>query len=55
MFEFQQIKRFNILTIFLIVRNGLTNNTRYSKDWLCAMSSIFADHEIDVLRLQWLI
>lgn len=42
MFEFQQIKRFNILTIFLMVMNGLTNNTRYSKNRLYAMSSIFA-------------
>ena len=32
MFEFQQIKRFNILTICLAVMNGLTNNTRYSKN-----------------------
>ena len=32
MFESQQIKRFNILKIFLIVKNGLTNNTRYSKN-----------------------
>ena len=30
--KFQQIKRFSIVTIFLIVMNGLTNNTRYSKN-----------------------
>jgi hypothetical protein len=51
----QQIKPFSIVTIFLIVMHGLTNNTRYSKDWICAMSSIFADHETDVLILQWYI
>ena len=55
LFVCQQIKRFSILTIFLIVMNGLTNNTRYRKHWICAMSSIFADHETDVLRLQWYI